>query len=228
MNNSKTRSVIIIAAFASALSGPASAQDPRSTARLDAPSTAAIRAIIDSATKAGIPTEPLYDKAIEGQGKGQDGPRIVIAVRSLYNDMSMAHRALGTVASPDELKAAASAMHAGVPAVELGKLKKEGSKLRSWTTPFTVLADMVSRGVPVSTAANAIRSLVGAGAKDKDINDFQRNVAVDIDKGAPPAAAAETRAKGAEKVPSKPDDKDKMDKDKQEKEKQDKESHLDR
>jgi hypothetical protein len=59
------------------------------------------------------------------------------------------------------------------------------------------LADIVSRGVPVGTAANAIRSLVGAGAKDKDINDFQRNVKVDIEQGAPPAAAAETRAKGA-------------------------------
>ena len=51
--------------------------------------------------------------------------------------------------------------------------------------------------VPVQTAANAIRSLVGAGARDKDISQFQRNVQVDIEKGAQPAAAAETRARGA-------------------------------
>jgi hypothetical protein len=113
--------------------------------------------------------------------------------------MATAHKAMGTVASADELKAAASAMHAGVPAVELGKLKKQSGLRRSLTLPFTVLADIVSRGVPVSTAANAIRSLVGAGAKDKDINDFQRNVKVDIEQGAPPAAAAETRAKGTAK-----------------------------
>ena len=110
---------------------------------------------------------------------------------------------MGSVASIDEIKAAASAMHAGVPAVELGKLKKQSGLRRSLTLPFTVLADIVSRGVPVSTAANAIRSLVGAGAKDKDINEFQRNVKGDIQQGAPPAAAAETRAKGG----AKPDEK---------------------
>ena len=99
----------------------------------------------------------------------------------------------------DELKAAASAMHAGVPAVELGKLKKQSRLCRSLTLPLTVLADIVSRGVPVGAAANAVRSLVGAGAKDKEINDFQRNVKEDIQQGASPAAAAETRAKAASK-----------------------------
>jgi hypothetical protein len=128
---------------------------------------------------------------------GADGPRIVLAVRSLTLEMAGAHRALGAVATTDEIKAAASAMHAGVPAVELGKMKKQGGLRRSLTLPFTVLADIVTRGVPVQTAANAIRSLVGAGARDTDISQFQRNVQVDIEKGAQPAAAAETRARGA-------------------------------
>ena len=118
-------------------------------------------------------------------------------MRSLTLEMGNAHRVLGSVATTDEIKAAASAVHAGVPAVELGKMKKQSGLRRSLTLPFTVLADIVSRGVPVQAAANAIRSLVGAGAKDKDISDFQRNVSVDIEKGAQPAAAAETRAKGA-------------------------------
>jgi len=94
-----------------------------------------------------------------------------------------------------------------VPAVELGKMKKQSGLRRSLTLPFTVLADIVSRGVPVETAANAIRSLMGAGAKDADINKFQRNVRVDIEQGAPPAAAAETRAKAG--VPAtKPEEQD--------------------
>jgi len=126
-----------------------------------------------------------------------NGTRIVVAVRSLTLEMGNAHRVLGAVATTDELKAAASAVHAGVPAVELGKMKKQSGLRRSLTLPFTVLADIVSRGVPVAAATNAIKSLVGAGAKDKDISDFQRNVSVDIEKGAQPAAAAETRAKGA-------------------------------
>jgi hypothetical protein len=174
---------------------PARAQDPRLGNRLDAPSRVAILAIVDSARAQGIPIEPLIQKVNQGLAMGADGPRIVVAVRTLTQEMATAHRALGTVASADEIQAAASAVHAGVPPVELGKMKKQSGLRRSLTLPFTVLTDIISRGVPVEAAANAIRSLVGAGAKDADINTFQRNVSVDIEKGAPPAAAAETRAK---------------------------------
>ena len=173
------------------------AQDPRLSNRLDAPTRKALSAIVDSARAQGIPVEPLMEKVYQGLAMGADGTRIVVAVRSLTFEMGNAHRVLGAVATTDELKAAASAVHAGVPAVELGKMKKQSGLRRSLTLPFTVLADIVSRGVPVAAATNAIKSLVGAGAKDKDISDFQRNVSVDIEKGAPPAAAAETRAKGA-------------------------------
>ncbi len=199
--------VVLLLAIATA---SAHAQDPRVMPRFDAPTRAAILAIIDSASAQGIPTQPLAEKADEGLAKGADPARIIAAVRSLAVAMASAHRALGTVATTEEIKAAASAMHAGVPAVELGKMKKQSGLRRSLTLPFTVLADIVSRGVPVSTAANAIRSLVGAGAKDKDINDFQRNVKGDIDQGAPPAAAAETRAKGAVSS-GKPDQVDQLD-----------------
>jgi hypothetical protein len=181
---------VVSAAFA-----PAHAQDPRLGNRLDAPSRVAINALIDSARAQGIPVEPLVQKVNQGQAMGVDGPRIVAAVRTLTREMATAHRALGTVATADEIQAAASAVHAGVPAVELGKIKKQSGLRRSLSLPFTVLADIVSRGVPVEAGVNAIRSLVGAGAKDADINNFQRNVSGDIEKGAPPAAAAETRAK---------------------------------
>ncbi len=198
MSKRITRLIVAITlAGASAVS--AGAQDPRLRLKLDAPTQAALAAVMDSAKAQGIPIEPLLEKVYEGMGKGADGPRIVAAVRSLAVEMASAHRALGTVASADEIKAAASAMHAGVPAVELGKLKKQSGLRRSLTLPFTVLADIVSRGVPVRTAANAIRSLVGAGAKDKDINEFQRNVKEDIQHGAAPAASAETRSKATSK-----------------------------
>ena len=195
--------VVIALAMGCAALDPASAQDPRFDTRLDAPTRAAIFAIIDSARALGIAVEPLKERVYEGVARGADGPRIVAAVRSLSVEMASAHAALGTVASTDEIKAATSAMHAGVPVVELGKIKKQSGLRRSLTLPFTVLADIVSRGVPVRTAANAIRSLLGAGARDADINKFQRDVQVDIEQGAPPGAVVETRAKGA--VPTKPD-----------------------
>ena len=202
MTSRPVRGLITVALVGAALA-QAGAQDPRIGNRLDAPSITALRALVDSARAQGLPIEPLVEKMNEGVAKGADGPLIVTAVRKLTLEMASAHRALGTVATADELKAAASAMHAGVPAVELGKMKKQSGLRRSLTLPFTVLADIVSRGVPVEAGVNAIRSLVGAGAKDEDLSKFQRNVSVDIEKGAPPAAAAETRAKA---VPAKPDE----------------------
>jgi hypothetical protein len=204
MNSRPVRGLVTLALVSAALA-QAGAQDPRIGTRLDAPSRAAIRALVDSARAQGLPIEPLMEKVDEGTAKGADGPRIVAAVRSLTLEMASAHRALGTVASADEIKAAASAMHAGVPAVELGKIKKQSGLRRSLTMPFTVLADLVSRGVPVEAGVNAIRSLVGAGAKDADLSKFQRNVSVDIDQGAPPAAAAETRAKAVPAPTPKPE-----------------------
>jgi hypothetical protein len=184
-------------ALVAAAFGSADAQDPRIGNRLDAPTRKALTALVDSAKAQGIPVEPLMEKVYQGLAMGADGARIVTAVRSLTVEMANAQRELGTVATADELKAAASAVHAGVPPVELGKMKKQSGLRRSLTLPFTVLADIVSRGVPVQTAVNAIRSLVGAGARDRDISEFQRNVQVDVEKGAQPQAAAETRAKGA-------------------------------
>jgi hypothetical protein len=203
----RTARGLLTVLFVGSAFGTVEGQDPRIGARLDAPTRKAISAMVDSARAQGIPVEPLMEKVYQGLAMGADGPRIIVAVRSLTQELGGAHRALGAVASADEIKAAASAMHAGVPAVELGKMKKQSGLRRSLTLPFTVLADIVSRGVPVQTAANAIRSLVGAGARDKDISDFQRNVSVDIEKGAQPAAAAETRAKGAAPAKSEKPDK---------------------
>ena len=196
MRSRTARGILTVALVLGAV-GRVEAQDPRIGNRLDAPTRKALSALVDSARAQGIPVEPLMEKVYQGLAMGADGPRIVVAVRSLTAEMANAHRFLGAVATTDELKAAASAVHAGVPPVELGKMKKQSGLRRSLTLPFTVLADIVSRGVPVQTAANAIRSLVGAGARDRDISEFQRNVQVDIEKGAQPQAAAETRAKGA-------------------------------
>ena len=204
MSKRITRGLVMLVALGASVASSvtsAGAQDARLGTKLDAPTKAAIIAVLDSARAQGLPTDPLMEKVYEGVGKGADGKLIVAAVRNLAFEMSVMHRALGAIASTDELKAAASAMHAGVPAVELGKMKKQSGLRRSLALPFIVITDIVSRGVPVSAAVNAVKSLVGAGAKDKDINDFQRNVKEDIQKGAPPEAAAETRAK------SKPDTK---------------------
>jgi hypothetical protein len=206
MNARFSRGLVLMSAIV--VSASASAQDPRVMPKLDAPSAAAFRTLRDTAAKLGLPESVLWDKYYQGQAAGADGPRIVAAIRQLVIDLSEAQRQLGSTASSDELKAAASAVHAGVPAVELGKIKQQSGLRRSLALPFTVLGDIVKVGVPVSAATNAVKSMLGAGAKDNEINDFRRNVNDDIKQGASPAAAAETRAKSAEKpADKKPDDK---------------------
>ena len=60
------------------LFGPAllSAQDRRLTERLDPITAGAVQHLVDSARTAGLPTEPLVQKALEGNTLGASGERI--------------------------------------------------------------------------------------------------------------------------------------------------------
>ena len=68
---------------------------------------------------------------------------------------------------------------------------------RELSTPIMVLTDLVARGVPAATASAAVISLERAGLRDVDFTAYQRSVRQDIDRGADPAAATTTRARGA-------------------------------
>ncbi|MDQ3810146.1 MAG: hypothetical protein M3336_07640, partial [Chloroflexota bacterium] len=58
------------------------AQDARLAARLDPATRKAVEVIVDSARAAGLPTEPLIDKALEGASKRASGGRITAAVQA--------------------------------------------------------------------------------------------------------------------------------------------------
>jgi len=57
-------------------------QVERLAGRMDEATRAAVAAVVDSARMAGVPAEPLVNKALEGASKGADGARIVTAVRA--------------------------------------------------------------------------------------------------------------------------------------------------
>jgi hypothetical protein len=171
------------------------AQDTRLATRLDKPTYVAVNAIVDSARVAKLPTAPLVDKALEGAAKGSDGPNIVAAVHQLSIRMGSAKRQLGSSASPDEIKAAVSALDAGVSVHDLALIRAASGK-RPVTMPLTVLADLIGRQVPVATATNLVIQLERSGVKDPELALFQRNVRADVDRGADPTVAATTRARG--------------------------------
>jgi len=171
------------------------AQDARLAARLDKPTLDAVNTIVDSARIAKLPTAPLVDKALEGAAKGSDGQNIVLAVQQLSLRMGSAKRALASNASPDDIKAAASALEAGVSVRDLALLRVAAGKQP--VSPYlAVLTDLVGQKVPIASATNLVLQLARSGVKDSDLALYQRNVRADVDHGADPTVAATTRARG--------------------------------
>ena len=191
------RTVTVLSLVARALTAQSggSGADPRLVARLDKPTYVAVNAIVDSARAAKLPTAPLVDKALEGAAKGSDGTKIVTAVQQLKVRMTSARTVLGTSATPDEIKAATSAFEAGVSDRDLARVKAAGGK-RQVTMPLAVITDLIGRQIEVATAANLVIQLEKSGVKDNELALFQRNVRADIDRGADPTVAAQTRARG--------------------------------
>ena len=171
------------------------AQDDARLARLEPGVGATVRHLLDSARTAGLPTEPLIDKALEGASKSAPGSRISGAVRGLLEDLGRARGSLGSGATEPELVAGAAALRAGLPPEGLGALRR-ARREGAVTVPLATLADLVARGVPVQTAQEAVLKLAQRGERDEDFLELRREVERDITAGVPPAAAASVRASG--------------------------------
>ena len=168
--------------------------DPR-LERLDAATRPAVAALVDSAGRALLPTEPLVQRALEGATKRASGELIVAAVRRFAAELGHARDALGSTASPAELSAGAAALRAGASPTVLARLRQ--ARREPLTMPLAVLADLVASGVPVDSAAAAVLALA-ARARDADLVEFRRAVERDIALGAPPAAATAAAATAAD------------------------------
>lgn len=179
--------------------GMGQGSDDARLARLDSTTRFAVAALVDSARRLRLPTEPLVDKALEGEKKGANGTRIVFAVRGLSAELRSARSSLGAGATADEITAGANALHAGFPMRDLARLRAaaQQSGRKRLTLPLAVGTDLVARGVPVATASDIVLSLTHGGLRDAEFTLFQRNVRLDIEHGADAATAAQTRARGA-------------------------------
>jgi len=166
-----------IAATLLALLIPASlgAQDRRLTDRLDPPTAAAVQRVVDSAERAGLPTEPLVQKALEGSTLGAPGDRIEAAVIALHGQLGRAREALGGEAGEAELTAAAGALRAGLPPSALRRLQALRSG-RPLVVPIAVLTDLVAEGVPPDDATQSVLALAREGRPDDEFVALRREV----------------------------------------------------
>lgn len=183
-------------AAASILAPAVGAQDARLSQRLDARSLAAVTRVLDSARAQSLPTEPLVQKALQGATKRAPAERIVAAVRELRGELSAAREALGARSTEAELVAGAGALHAGIAASALTRLRAARGT-QSATVAIGTLSDLVARGVPVDGALSAMLTLAARGTSDGDIIGFSNQVGRDIAAGAPPAVAARVRSAAA-------------------------------
>lgn len=174
------------------------AADPRLTNRLDNETREQVESIIESARKAGVPTEPLVDRALEGASKKARGTVIVQVVRSWASDLQRARQALGP-ASPDaEVVAGAHALRNGVKLKELERLRAAKAGVR-YAMALDVMNYLVNRGVPADTISPMIVTLVLASASDDQFAKLRQDVERDISGGIAAATAATVRGQGLER-----------------------------
>jgi hypothetical protein len=151
------------------------AQDARLTERLDGATAAQVQQVVDSARKAGLPSEPLVQKALEGSTLGASGDRIVAAVEALHGQLSRARNALGRDADDAELTAAAGALRAGLAPTALRRLQslRPGRPL---VVPIAVLTDLVAEGVSPEEATRSVLDLARNGRPDDEFVALRRQM----------------------------------------------------
>ena len=177
---------------AAALAAPV---DRRLADRLDSATAAEVWRIAETARAQGVPHESLVLTALEGASKGASRDRILMAVRERFSALAGAKEALGPGSSPGEIAAGAGALMSGVPRDTLVRLR-EGRPQGSLLVPLVVLADLVTRRVPIETASSAVLHASRSGARDADLLQLRSRVERDIQKGVSPAAATIARLQG--------------------------------
>lgn len=160
--------------------GHARAQDGRITARFAAPVATRVNALLDSAQRAGLPTEPIVLRALEGHAKGIAPDRIIVALGRLRGALQTARTALGPASSTVELTTAAAALQAGVAEHRLIQLHQiRGTQ--SVAAPLGAYLDLVARGAEPDRAWAHVANLARRRAGDAE---FVRLMPRDVERTA--------------------------------------------
>jgi hypothetical protein len=186
--------------LAAVCAGSVQAQDARLTRRLDAATTAAVSQLVDSARTAGLPVEPLVQKALEGDAVGAAPDRIVHAVRSLLGRLAVARTGLGADATSAELTVGAAAVDVGADVASLHRLATQRGRPNAsgsdgdMTHALIGLTYLLQRGVPAQSSLDIVLAMLDARLGASDFTSLQRLVDQDVRAGASPVEAARVRS----------------------------------
>lgn len=172
--------------------------------RVPAPIAAAVRALADSATARGLPTDPLFDKAIEGGAKQAPADRILAAVRQVYGQLAAAAdglRSAHATPTPDAIEAGAFALNAGLSTADLQRIVQADSRGYAAGIPLRVAGALAAIGVPPADVVNLVDATMARGGPLTDLQSLPSQVQAQEARGVPPAAAAEGLARAAAVAP---------------------------
>ena len=102
----------------------------------------------------GVPSEPLFAKALEGAVKRVPSDRLVAGVRAHAGRLQLAREALGPGANAPLLVAGADALQRVVPADALRSLPRD--RPRS-PVALLILAELLESGVPADRAIETVQ-----------------------------------------------------------------------
>jgi hypothetical protein len=184
------RSLILLALGVVATTAMAAQQtgDPRLDARLAGRTKDSVNAIVESARRAGLPTEPLIQKALEGVQKNATADAVLQSLGRMSHLLQQAKSALGPASSREDVEAGAEALRNGVDVKKLERLGTMRSGQRV-ATAINVVNYIVAKGVQKDTAADVIGSLVAAAATDDQLLALQDDITRAIAGGMPAASA---------------------------------------
>lgn len=182
---------------------PLHSQDIRLSARLTASASTQVQKQVDSARAEGLPTEPLIQKALEGQAKGAPDDRIVIAVMTLRKDLRVVRTALGPEAPESDLVPGVASLRAGASRDNLVELRnlRRGAGI---AVPLGVLADLVANGMGYAEAWNSVRELATKGGSDGQFSALRDRAIGAPDPAALPPAPSRPRGQPGTPSPSLP------------------------
>ena len=151
-------------------------------ARFDTLTANALRLLFDDAAAKGLPTAPLINRALEGAARRVSGQRILSVVRAHAAALAEAKAALGAGSTVAELDAGATALRAGIDSrtLEVVRGTRPGGTA---VTALVVLTDVVRRGVPTSTARDAVATIARLPRSDDALLGLQSTVAKNAQRG---------------------------------------------
>ncbi len=151
-----------------------------------------VEGLVNSARAEGLPTEPLFNKALEGLAKGVPEGRLLPALNAYSARLREANRAFGIFANGPLTVAGADALQRGV-GVETLRSLSQGEEGSPGPSPMAVLvlAELVEAGVPADRALGVLREALRNRTREQRMLEISGEVRRLMRRGQSPQEAAD-------------------------------------